>query len=60
MSNVLAKAFWDRVDRGPEHECWLWKGTLGKRNYGQPTLQRRVPQGVEAEAPSLGSTKGDK
>jgi len=35
ISEEDATYFWDRVNKGTKHECWLWKGAISKRGYGQ-------------------------
>lgn len=28
------QAFWSRVDRGRQKDCWEWRGTIGTHGYG--------------------------
>jgi hypothetical protein len=35
---VVAEKFWRYVDKGPENQCWLWKGAKSTYGYGQMTV----------------------
>lgn len=32
------KSFWERVAKGTTEECWIWKGSLGRKGYGRFTM----------------------
>lgn len=29
------EAFWSKIDKGKDHECWFWNASVNKDNYGQ-------------------------
>jgi len=33
--STTPSSFWSKVDKKSTEECWVWKGTLDKRGYGQ-------------------------
>lgn len=42
FSEGVRKVFWDRVERGREHECWNWKGALTHDGYGRFGFKRKT------------------
>jgi HNH endonuclease len=37
----VEKAFWERVDKKSDDECWEWKGYLTHRGYGQLKVKQK-------------------
>lgn len=38
---TLASAFWDKVQKGGENECWKWNGTIGFDGYARLTFKKK-------------------
>jgi len=34
LNELTVRAFWNKVNRGSQNECWVWVGGLDKDNYG--------------------------
>lgn len=43
-SERAASNFWNRIERGPDDACWVWRGALVSTGYGQTRWYgRQVP-----------------